>query len=53
MFAWFKWMLLAKSNAPGQKEKRQEIWNSVGKDQREEFVKKWENLHALEQGKFR
>ena len=44
---------LAKSNAPGQKEKRQEIWNSVGKDQREEFVKKWENLHALEQGKFR
>ena len=44
---------LAKSNAPGQKENRQEIWNSVGKDQREEFVKKWENLHALEQGKFR
>ena len=44
---------LAKSNAPGQKEKRQEIWNSVNKDQREEFIKKWENLHALEQGKFR
>ena len=44
---------LAKSNAPGQKEKRQEIWNSINKDQREEFIKKWENLHALEQGKFR
>ena len=44
---------LAKSNAPGQKEKRQEIWNSVNKDQREEFIKRWENLHALEQGKFR
>jgi len=44
---------LAKSNAPGQKEKRQELWNSINKDQREEFIKKWENLHALEQGKFR
>ena len=44
---------LAKSNAPGQKEKRQEIWNSIPKDDREDFVKRWENLHALEQGKFR
>jgi len=44
---------LAGSNAPDQKEKRQEIWNSIPKDQRENFVKRWENLHALEQGKFR
>lgn len=44
---------LAQSNAPDQKEKRQEIWNSIPKDQREGFVKRWENLHALEQGKFR
>jgi hypothetical protein len=44
---------LAKSNAPDQKEKRQEIWNSIPKDDREDFVKRWENLHALEQGKFR
>jgi len=44
---------LVNSNAPDQKEKRQEIWNSIPKDQREDFKKRWENLHALEQGKFR
>lgn len=44
---------LAASNAPDQKEKRQEIWSTIPKDQREGFIKRWENLHALEQGKFK
>lgn len=44
---------LAASNAPDQKEKRQEIWSTIPKDQRESFIKRWENLHALEQGKFK
>jgi hypothetical protein len=44
---------LAKSNAPNAKAKANEIYATVPKDQREEFNRKWSNLHALEQGKFR
>jgi hypothetical protein len=44
---------LANSNAPNAKEKANEIYATVPKNQREEFNRKWDNLHALEQGKFR
>ena len=44
---------LAASNSPEAKSKANEIYASIPKDQREEFNRKWSNLHALEQGKFR
>ena len=44
---------LSKSNAPDAKAKANEIYATVPKDQREDFNRKWSNLHALEQGKFR
>jgi len=44
---------LSKSNAPDAKTKANEIYATVPKDQREDFNRKWSNLHALEQGKFR
>jgi len=44
---------LAASNSPEAKAKANEIYASIPKDQREDFNRKWSNLHALEQGKFR
>jgi len=44
---------LAASNSPEAKAKANEIYATIPKDQREEFNRKWSNLHALEQGKFR
>ena len=44
---------LAASNSPEEKEKIKEIYATIPKNQREIFERKWSNLHALEQGKFR
>ena len=44
---------LAASNSPEAKAKANEIYATIPKDAREEFNRKWSNLHALEQGKFR
>jgi len=44
---------LAASNSPEAKAKANEIYATVPKEQREEFNRKWSNLHALEKGKFR
>jgi len=44
---------LSASNSPNAKEKASEIYATIPKDAREDFNKRWSNLHALEQGKFR
>lgn len=44
---------LAESNSPNAKEKINEIYATIPKDQRSDFKKKWENIHALQQGIFK
>jgi hypothetical protein len=44
---------LATSNSPDKAKKIQEIYNTVAKDDRKDFNKRWENIHALEQGMFK